>query len=62
MCRIGLAVAEHYVVQPRGYCALLGAEQHQVADRLEHCLEIVLLRLPTQHYVERAVHILGFCN
>ena len=51
-----VAVAEDDVVQEIGDDAL---RVHQLADRLQHRLEVVLLRLSPHHDVEGLVHVLA---
>ena len=48
-------VADDDVVQPVWHDALC---VHQVPDRLQHGLEVVLLRLAPHHHVERLIRVL----
>jgi len=56
VCRGRVSVAKDDVQQPVRNDAF---RVHQVADCLQHSLEVVLLRLPTQNDVERLVYVLA---
>ena len=51
----GVPVAQYDIMQPLWHHTV---SVHQVSDSLQHCLEVVLLRLTTHDHVKRLIHIL----